>query len=242
MWCLVNKKASIVIFFYEDCLDEQGNKHNGGRVRSVLKDFLGDTPIKSLQSDGYNVYLYLDDELMEVDHLCYLAHARNKFKDVYNQGCEKARFFFEQMAKLYKREDDYLRYKLTATETKEKCNDLYTNGIVKSLRSELYDLLALLEEGKSDLMRTALKYLHKFWAQFFAYRKDGEYTIDNLAAEGAIRALTVQRKTACFSVVRKLLYDRPFIISLLKPANRQESVSDLFLQVHDGDTEEWNGL
>ena len=163
MWCLVNKKAGIVIFFYEDCLDEQGNKHEGGRGRSVLKDFPSDAQIKSLQSDGYNVYMYLDDELMEVEHLCCLAHARNKFKDAYNQGCEKARFFLEQIAKLYKREDDYRRDKLTATRTKGKRNDAYTNRIVECLRSELYDLLALLEEEMSDLMRTVLNYLHKFW-------------------------------------------------------------------------------
>lgn len=198
MWCLVNKKAGIVIFFYEDCLDEQGTKHEGGRGRSVLKDFLGDAQIKSLQSDGYNVYMYLDDELMEVEHLCCLAHARNKFKDAYNQGCEKARFFLEQLAKLYKREDDYRRDKLPATRIQEKRNDIYTNVIVNALQSELYDLLALPEEGMSDLMRTALNYLHKFWGQLFAYRKDGEYTIDNLAAERAIRPLTVQRKNSLF--------------------------------------------
>lgn len=52
MWCLVNKKAGIVIFFYEDFLDDQDNKHDGGRGRNVLKDFLGDAQIKSLQSDG----------------------------------------------------------------------------------------------------------------------------------------------------------------------------------------------
>lgn len=198
MWCLVNRKAGIVIFFYEDCLDEKGIKHEGGRGRSVLKDFLGDAQIKSLQSDGYTVYMYLDDELMEVEHLCCLAHARNKFKDAYNQGCEKARFFLELIAKLYKREDDYRRSNLTASQTKEKRNDAYTNGIVNALRSELYDLLALPEESMSDLMRTALNYLHKFWNQLFAYRKDGEYTIDNLAAERAIRPLTVQRKNSLF--------------------------------------------
>ena len=53
--------------------------------------------------------MYLDDESVEVEHLCYPAHARNKFKDAYNQGCEKARFFLEQIAKLYKREEDYRR-------------------------------------------------------------------------------------------------------------------------------------
>ncbi len=198
IWCLVNRKAGIVIFFYEDCLDQNGNKHQGGRGRSVLKDFLGDAQLKSLQSDGYNVYMYLDDELLEVEHLCCLAHARNKFKDAYNQGCEKARFFLEQISKLYKREDDYRRNNLTPTETKDKRNDTYTNRIVESLRSELYDLLALPVEGVSDLLRSALNYLHKFWDQLFAYRKDGEYTIDNLAAERAIRPLTVQRKNSLF--------------------------------------------
>lgn len=34
----------------------------------------------------------------------------------------------------------------------------------------------------SDLMRRALNYLHTFWKQLFAYRNDGEYTIDNLVA------------------------------------------------------------
>ena len=49
---------------------------------------------------------------------------RNKFKDAYNQGYRKARFFLEQVAKLYKHEDGYRRDNLLATETKEKCNDM----------------------------------------------------------------------------------------------------------------------
>lgn len=40
--------------------------------------FFSDSQLKSLQSDGYNVYMYLDDELMEVEHLCCLAHASLK--------------------------------------------------------------------------------------------------------------------------------------------------------------------
>lgn len=73
---------------------------------------------------------------------------------------------------------------MTVIETKAKRNDAYTNKIVEGLRSELYDLLALAEEGMSDLMRTALNYLHKFWNQLFAYRKDGEYAIIILLPNG----------------------------------------------------------
>ena len=64
MWTLVNRKAGIVIFFYEDCEDENGEKHEGGRRRTVLKEFLGDSKIKSLQSDGYSVYMYVSTQLL----------------------------------------------------------------------------------------------------------------------------------------------------------------------------------
>ena len=42
MWCLVNRKAHIVIFFYEDAVNESGEKKHGGRKRNVLVDFFGD--------------------------------------------------------------------------------------------------------------------------------------------------------------------------------------------------------
>ena len=74
--CLVNKAAHIVIYLYDD----------GSRGREVLRDILKDTQIAALQSDGYNVYMYIDNELDDVDHLCCMAHARAKFKYAYEQG------------------------------------------------------------------------------------------------------------------------------------------------------------
>ncbi|MDM8310414.1 transposase [Phocaeicola barnesiae] len=61
-------------------------KH-GDRYQIVLKEFLGEPKIKPLQSDGYNVYMYIDNELINMEHLCCLAHARAKFKYAYDQGC-----------------------------------------------------------------------------------------------------------------------------------------------------------
>ena len=89
----------------------------------MLKDFLGDAKIRSLQSDGYNVYMYLDGELMDVEHLCCLAHARAEFKYAYDQGCEAARFFLEQIGLLYKREEQYRTDGDTASDIKLKRND-----------------------------------------------------------------------------------------------------------------------
>lgn len=71
-----HKKVRIVIFLYEDAEDKDGNQKYGGRSRNVLSEFIGDAKLKSLQSDGYNVYTYLDDELVDIDHLCCMAHIR----------------------------------------------------------------------------------------------------------------------------------------------------------------------
>ena len=195
---MVIRKAGIVIFFYEDFEDENGRKHEGGRRRAVLKDFLGEVKIKSLQSDGYSVYMYLDDELLAIEYLCCLAHVRNKLKDAYNQGCEKARFFLELIACLYRREEMYRADNLSPVQIKEMHNDSYTEKVVNDIESEMYNLLALPENETIPLLRTALNYLHKFWKQLFAYRNDGEYTIDDMAAERAIRPMTVQRKNSLF--------------------------------------------
>ena len=52
------------------------------------------------------------------------------------------------------------------------------------------------EESRSELMNKALNYLKNFWNQIFAYRNNGEYSIDNMAAERAMRPITVQRKSS----------------------------------------------
>ena len=76
IWCLVNETEKIVLFFYD----------KGSRSRASLKEFLGDAKLDALQSDGYNVYMYLDDVMINADHLCCMAHARAKFMYALQQG------------------------------------------------------------------------------------------------------------------------------------------------------------
>lgn len=183
MWCLVNRALGIVIFFYEDTTDEKGVKHEGGRGRNVLIDFLGDAKIKSLQSDGYNVYTYLDGELTDIEHLCCMDHFWAKAKKALNQGCKKAQFFVTEVGKLYRRERLYKTKGFSAEQIKEMRNDSYTQGIIDRMKERMEKLLAEGEDQVSDLMWRALNYLHDFWDNLFAYRKDGEYAISNCAAE-----------------------------------------------------------
>ena len=145
--------------------------------------------------------MYLDNEMHEIEHICCMAHAHNKLQEAKRLGCKAADFLLDGMKKLYKREDYYTChpeiYK-TPEMIKDARNDEYTNGIVNSMHKNLLDLIARGEDQFPDKMWRALKYFHTFWDKIFAYRNDGEYSIDNMAVERAIRPLTVQRKNSLF--------------------------------------------
>ena len=59
MWCLVNHKANIVIFFYEDTVDKYGNRKSGGRNRVYKSEDLyiekgyDAEKIKEMRNDEY---------------------------------------------------------------------------------------------------------------------------------------------------------------------------------------------
>ena len=188
IWCLVNKAQKAVIFFYEE----------GSRGRNALKDFLGDRKIKSLQTDGYNVYTYLDKEegLINIEHICCWAHARQKFKLAYEQGSDnRARIFLELIGKLYWLEKQYKAEGLSPEEIKERRNSAETCSILASLACNLNDMLNI-KESLGTLMQKAISYLQSFWKQLVAWRNDGNYSIDNNVSERAIRPITLQRKTS----------------------------------------------
>ena len=178
----------------------------------MLRDILKDTQIAALQSDGYrsslsrllpsgrkNVYMYIDNELDDVDHLCCMAHARAKFKYAYEQGGdERALSFLEWIGQLYGFEDEYKLQDLPPDEIKRRRNDSRTTDIMIAMSTRLNELLLDENAHLGDMMQKALRYLNKFWKQLFTYRKDGRYDIDNNIAERNIRPLTVERKNSLF--------------------------------------------
>ena len=187
IWGMVNQEAKVAVYFYDD----------GSRGRKVLRDFLGDTEIDALQSDGFNVYMYLDNELIDVDHLCCLAHARAKFKYALEQGNdEEAEYFLRVIAILYEMEEEYRLKHLTPEQIRQERQGAKTTKIIQQLRQRLDKLLADTSGMRGNLMQGALTYLNKFWDQFFLYLKDGRYNIDNSLAERMLRPMTVERKNS----------------------------------------------
>ena len=189
VWCLVNKAARTAVYYYED----------GSRGRKALKEILEGRELRALQTDGYNVYLYLDDEMLDIDHVCCMAHVRAKFK--YAAEIEhdvNARKFLEYIGKLYALEKGYIELRLSPEEIRRRRNSAETTEIIIGMRS----LLDLMKSGNvpryGSLMEKAVNYLDHFWNQVFLYRKDGDYTIDNSLAERCIRPLANERKNSLF--------------------------------------------
>ena len=187
IWCMVNKEAKVAVYFYDD----------GSRGRQVLRDFLGKTEIDALQSDGFNVYMYLDKELVNVDHLCCLAHARAKFKYAQEQGKDAdAEYFISNIGRLYDLEEQYRLRHLTPQQIQQERQGELTSKIIQKMRQRLDKLMADTSGMRGDLMYKALNYLNSFWNQLILYLKDGRYSIDNSLAERTLRPMTVERKNS----------------------------------------------
>lgn len=189
IWCLVNREARIVIYCYED----------GSRSRDILRNIIGGAEIKALQSDGYNVYMYLDKEMIGIDHLCCMAHARAKFKYACEiSGDEDARYILSLFAQLYAQEDTFKKAGLTPEQIRQARRLPGYLDIIGQLRSKLETLTADVHPPRGELMEKAIRYLDTFWKQLFRYLDDGRYSIDNNIAERNIRPLAGERKNSLF--------------------------------------------
>ena len=189
IWCLVNRLSKVVIYCYED----------SSRGRDALKHILGDSQVKSLQLDGYNVYMYLDGHVVDIEHLCCMAHARAKFKYALEQGNDKdVAFMLKLIGELYKLEREYEEGKLSSEQIRLCRNNLKTKVIIIKLRSKLDVLLSDDHLLRGDLMEKGISYMNTLGTQLSAYLNDGSYSIDNSIAERFIRPLAGERKNSLF--------------------------------------------
>ncbi|GAA6530471.1 hypothetical protein LPYR103PRE_24440 [Segatella asaccharophila] len=193
VWCMVNRKAKMTYYFFD-------HPKEGTRSREVLKQFLGEAKIKSLQSDGYVGYVFLDDCLVPVDHIYCLAHVRAKFVTAYDVGgVREAKPFIDRIGDLYRLESHYRKLGLPPEEIRKRRNNGETSGIIGEMRKELDRLWPEDKERQSavdPIFATALRYLHNQWDGLMNYRKDGEYSIDNNIAERNVRPACVERKNS----------------------------------------------
>ena len=148
----------MVIYCYED----------GSRGREALKHILGDSQVKALQSDGYNVYMYLDDHMVDIEHLCCMAHARSKFKYALEQGGDKdAAFILELIGELYKLEREYEEGKLSPEQIRFCRNNLKTKEII---------INTIISTCKMQGV-SVLDYFKRFFSEIVKGRRDYEHLL-----------------------------------------------------------------
>jgi regulator of sigma D len=158
-----------------------------------------DRKIKALQSDGYNVHMYLDNELVDTEHICCMAHARAKFVYAFEQSADKdAKYIIDCIGELYGLEEQYKKGKLSPEQITQCRQSMKTMEIIGRIRSKLDALTADNHPPRGELMEKAVNYLKNFWKQLFNYLKDGRYSIDNSIAERFIRPLAGERKNSLF--------------------------------------------
>ena len=139
--------------------------------------------------------MYLDDEVVNTEHLCCMAHARSKFYAALDQGKDqRAEHILYLIGRLY-----HLESEIKGKSVQDiflARNSERAKQIKEKLIAEVTRLLAE-EIGQSDtLMGKAIRYFKKSKTQLFAYMKDGRYTIDNLISERAIHSFSIERNNA----------------------------------------------
>lgn len=219
-WCLVNKEEKIVIYCYK----------KGARSRNALMDILDGKLPYAMQTDGYNVYLYLDDELIDCEHLCCMAHARAKFVKA-RLACKEAdaKLIIDLIAKLYELEDHYNKLGLEPGEIKKRRNSFETNEIIINLRSKIDAMKAEGHPPRSELLDKAVNYLDSFWNQIMAYRNDGRYSIDNNIAERFMKPLANERKNSLFYGSDRMAHTSTIYHTLISTCIQMKvSVSEYF--------------
>ena len=190
IWCLVNKAEGVTYFFYD-------NDNNDSRGLRPIENFLGAFETGTIQSDAYVVYELLTNGNEKLKHVLCWAHVRNRFEEAFLSSKDAiADWFVKTIAELYRIETECILARMTPEKIKERRNKKDVDSILKRLYQKACEYLDHKKKHYSKMTQDAMKYMKNGWKDLIRYRDDGNYDIDNLIAERAIRPFTVHRKNA----------------------------------------------
>ena len=160
----------------------------GEHPQAQLKAFRG-----ILQADGYAGFAGLYDGTV-VEAAC-MAHARRKFWDAHEQTKSPvAHAALERIAALYRIEDTI---RGRPPDQRLRVRGEHTAPLLAELRTWLDATLPRLS-GRGDTAK-AIRYALARWEALTLILRDGRACIDNLAAERAIRPITLGRRNWTFA-------------------------------------------
>jgi len=206
MWVLRSKTptCSAVLFRYEP-------SRSGDAATELLGDFGG-----ALMVDAYSGYNPACKK-NQITRLGCWAHARRKFVDVQKAQSKdkvgKADQAIAFIQSLYVIEST-IKDKTQAE--KYIARQQQSKPILEKIHAWLTKSLLYIPPESS--IGKALYYLHEQWSQLICYINDGDYPIDNNAAENAIRPFVIGRKNWLFSASQKGATASANLYSLIETA------------------------
>jgi transposase len=185
-------------------------EYHPGRGSSALGTLLsGKTQV--VQSDGYSAYEIFDKLEGKVHAGCW-AHARRKFVEAMSYDLSSAQYALDEIGKLYGVEKEIREKELDSSEA-VTLRQQKAYPVIKKL--EVWAAENLMKTPHDSPLEKAIRYMYTRFEQLSHYVNDGELSIDNNAAERAIRPLTLSRKNVLFSGSHQAAHASAIFFSLL---------------------------
>jgi transposase/uncharacterized protein YukE len=202
-------------------------------VRSHLQSTTG-----ILQADGYKGYAKLyapgPDGAVRFQEAACWAHWRRDFHDVWTATkSEIAREALDRIGALY---DIERRITGQSAEVRASVRETHSRPKVEAFRVWAEQQLTRIP-GKSDLAK-AFRYGLSRWSSFCLFLQDGRVSIDNNAAERALRPIGIGRKNWLFAGAESGAETLARAMTLIETAkmngvNPQTYLTDILDRIHD---------
>lgn len=183
MWVYHAPRLKLTCFDYQKGRSREGPKQ-------FLKHFTG-----IVQTDGYVVYDYLDEETTIV-HLACWAHVRRKFFDAQKNDEARAQHALAEIGLLYGIERFARRIKMNKTEELRHRKD-HAHPIMERLYRWAIEERAKMTN--SEPIAKAIDYMLGMWKKLKAYANNGITRLDNNLVENQIRPMVIGRKNYLFA-------------------------------------------
>ncbi|NRA12345.1 MAG: IS66 family transposase [Crocinitomicaceae bacterium] len=180
-WVVHAPIERLVLFKYS-------SSRSGKTPKALLQNFYG-----TLQTDGYNVYQSLSDEITLVG--C-MAHARRYFEKALDNDPKRATYVLEQIQWLYDLERR-LRERKVAQHLINRTRKRFAEPVLAELH--LWMKQNIIEVLPKSAIGIAIAYSLKLWSNLARYTQDANYRIDNNLIENTIRPLALGRKNYLFA-------------------------------------------
>ncbi len=227
------KKSTHLGYYYvahdpvNKCVLYDYNKHkNYKQTSEFLEKFNG----KVLQSDGYEGYDAFIKGKPDIVHIYCMAHARRYFERALDNDAERAKYFLEEVRKLYQIER-VIKEKEIRGDDKVQYRREHATPILLRLKVWLYEQIHRVAPRSS--IGKAIAYSRERWDGLMAYCDLDFAEIDTNPIERNIRPMVIGRKNYLFagsheSAQRAACFYSFFITCRLHGVNPKEWIEYVF--------------